>query len=105
MKKSNTSKRYSSRNKLELVIRMVSGSIGVNDLSRETGISSHSLIDWKELFFTKGHLAFDKPSREKQTEKNKLIDKQKLEIQLLKKLLEHYKTTQNCQYSRSPDST
>lgn len=105
--RANTWKRYTPFEKLELVLKNISGLSTIKDINRETGVDTKTFRTWKKQFFSNAHEVFipSKPTKQKQSEKDKIIVRQEKEIQLLKKLLEHYKKIQHIPSSKLPDSS
>lgn len=105
--RANTWKRYTPFEKLEIVLKNISGAATIKDISQKTGVDTKTFRTWKKQFFSRAHEAFasSKSVKQKQTEKDKIINRQEKEIQLLKKLLEHYKKIQNIPSSGLPDSS
>lgn len=105
--RANTWKRYTPFEKLELVLKNISGLATIKDINRESGVDTKTFRTWKKQFFSNAHEVFipSKTTKQKQSEKDKIIVRQEKEIQLLKKLLEHYKKIQNIPSSKSPDSS
>ena len=105
MQLSKTSKRYDAHEKLELVLKQIAGISTMRGLKQEVGVDAKSMSNWKKQFFAKAHTIFEPEKTDKQNEKDKIIERQEKEIQLLKKLLNHYKRIQNGQSSGSPNSS
>jgi len=105
--RANTWRRYTPFEKLELVLKNITGVATIKNIVQETGVDTKTFRTWKKQFFNKAHEAFNpsKPLKQQQSEKDKIINRQEKEIQLLKKLLEHYKKIQTIPSSRSPDSS
>ena len=105
--RANTWKRYTPFEKLELILKNISGLATIRDIAGETGVDTKTFRTWKKQFFSRAHEVFvsSKPAKQQQSEKDKTINRQEKEIQLLKKLLEHYKKIQNIPSSKLPDSS
>lgn len=105
--KSNHSKRYTAQEKAKLVLQIITGANTITGLYEETGIAKDTLIGWKKEFFNNLETVFttQKEKNEGKSEKDKLIERQEKQIDLLKKLLKHYKLTQQGTSSRLRDSS
>lgn len=100
-------KRYSPREKAEMVLHLISGAYTLKRLQQETGIAKDTLIDWKKKFFNNIEALFidQKSKQQLKDAKDKLIERQHKQIDLLKKLLEHYKQIPNKVSSPYADSS
>jgi len=91
----NTNKRYSSQDKVECVLELLSGAKTLKMLHEEKGVSRDVVSRWKLNFLNKVHTLFEEnKDNQKDSDKDKLIARQSKEIHLLKKLLQHYKNLQ-----------
>lgn len=104
-KKSN-GKRYAPEYKFEAVLLNITGAKSMEEIAKEKGVSVNSLITWKSEFFANAPKIFqekksDSGNLDKAREKE--IERLGMEVQLLKKLLEHYRKIRDNNYSRPPD--
>lgn len=100
-------RRYSSMEKFELVLKNIIGAATVTEIKKEVGVEPKTLTSWKKQFFNKGHAIFEqeKAKKGRQSKEEKTIERQEKEIQLLKKLLKHYKKIQQNQSSESEEGS
>jgi len=77
--------RISSKVKTEIVLDLLRG-VSIEELSRQNKIAIHQLTLWREQFIEKGSQAFKKVTKDtKVSELERIIGKQHIEIELLKK--------------------
>ena len=78
-------KRMSSANREELVMRLLRGE-DLETVSRESGVGMHALQDWRDLYTRGGRENLKaKPGNSAESELEKVIKQQALEIEILKK--------------------
>ena len=80
--------------KFQLVIETLKGEKSQAEIAREYDIHPQLLTNWKKEFFSKGPKIFASDRNEKQKDRKveeleKIIDRQTIEIQFLKKVLGH----------------
>jgi len=78
-------KRMSSANKEELVLRLLRGE-DLDQVSRESGVVLHVLQEWRDLYTRGGRENLKaKPGNSAESELERVIKRQALEIEILKK--------------------
>ena len=103
--KGKNSKRYTPEQKLEAVLLNISGSKTIKEIAAEMQTVPSSINNWKNEFFAKAAGIFaDKPRGVKPgaSQDQKTIERLGKEVQLLKKLLTHYRQTRGKQSSKPP---
>ena len=77
--------RISSAKKTEIVLELLRG-MSIEELSRIHKIAVHQVIDWRDVFIKYGSNGF-KPQKKNtmQSDLERLIGRQQMEIELLKK--------------------
>jgi len=99
-------KRYTSQEKLENVLKIITGAKTIRELSNETGTATDTLTDWRDNFLENAYKVFEKDTTNKENqEKIKVLERKEKENQLLKKLLEHYKKIRKNPSSKSQNSS
>ena len=77
--------RKSSIKKTEIVLELLRGA-SIEELSRKNKVAVHELTNWRETFIQHGSSGFKKkPQDTMRHELERLIGRQQLEIELLKK--------------------
>ena len=77
--------RNSAKRKKDLVLRLLRGE-SIELVSRESEVPVHELEEWREQFIKSGENGFKKsPEASKIAEYERLLGRQKMEIELLKK--------------------
>lgn len=100
-------KSVSSKEKLLAVLEILSDAKSLDDVAKEFGITKEAVRLWKNQFLNNGHTLFEKKSthNSNETKLKKELERKDKEIQLLKKLSEHFKLIQNQTFSKSRDSS
>lgn len=98
------SKRFTPEQKLEAVLLNISGSKTMEEISKDMDVSVRSLVNWKNEFFEKAKDIFEEKDRSEKHTEEKTVERLNKEIQLLKKLLNHYKITRSKQSGKPPES-
>lgn len=91
---SDKSKRWSSRRKADLVLRLLRGE-SIEILSRENCLSVSTITEWRDQFLDGGINSFKRTSfrDSKLAESQRLIGKLQMELELYKKKIEFRKLT------------
>ncbi len=85
MENKSRKKRVSSKKKTEIVLELLRGG-SIEELSRTNKVAVHELTSWREQFIATGSSAFKKVPRDsKVSDLERIIGRQHLEIELLKK--------------------
>jgi len=89
-----THRKFKSQLKLQTVIESIKGEKTHAEIARQYGIHPQLIVNWKREFFQKAPSIFEeKRKQEKDSKKieelEKIIGRQTIEIQLLKKFLGH----------------
>jgi transposase len=97
MEKRKYKTRISRQTKVETVLSLLRGD-SIEELSRIAKVGVHEVNSWKETFLSHGELGFkkaaNKPNRDSELER--IIGRQHIEIELLKKKMQPYgKTPEN----------
>ena len=85
MEKKNQKARMSSKKKTEIVLELLRG-VSMEELSRKNKVAIHEITAWRDKFISNGCSSFKKqPNDSKVSELERIIGRQHLEIELLKK--------------------
>lgn len=99
-------KSVSSKEKLLAVLEILSDAKSLDDIAKEFGITKEAVRLWKNKFLNTGHTLFEnEPTHNNEAKLRKELERKNKEIQLLKKLSEHFKLIQNQNSLKSRDSS
>ena len=77
--------RISSKKKTEIVLELLRG-ISLEELSRKNKVAAHEITEWRDTFIKNGSYGFKRQNKgAKQAELERIIGRQQMEIELLKK--------------------
>lgn len=91
MEKRKYKTRISRQIKVETVLSLLRGD-SIEELTRRLKVGVHEINSWKELFLSQGELGFKKPTKtpSRESELERIIGRQQIEIELLKKKMRPY---------------
>ena len=77
--------RISSKKKTDIVLELLRG-VSLEELSRQNKVAVHEVTAWREAFIESGSKGFRRTKMDsKQSELERIVGKQQMEIELLKK--------------------
>jgi len=80
-----TKERISSKKKTEIVLELLRG-VSIEELGRKNKVAVYEIGTWRQQFIEHGSMGFKKrPNDSKVSELERIIGKQQMEIELLKK--------------------
>lgn len=91
MEKKQRKKRISRKQKIEIVLELLRGA-SIEEVSRNHEVSLNDLHEWRDLFLAHGESGFTKKSAHfgRESELERIIGRQQMEIELLKKKMRPY---------------
>jgi len=85
MENKSNKERISSKKKAEIVLELLRG-VSLEELSRKNKVAIYEITGWRDLFIKHGSNGFKRVKKDsKQSELERIIGRQQMEIELLKK--------------------